>query len=574
MPIIPKDFISELLDRIDIVEIIGQRVTLKKSGNNYLACCPFHAEKTPSFSVSQPKQFYHCFGCGVHGNAIGFLMQYENLSFIAAVESLANFAGIAIPKNKDTDSLIKHKEFYNLLLEVSKYYVQELRKSQKAITYLKNRGLSGEICKKFRVGFAPLDWDNLLSISKNDSNRKKSLLATGMLIQKDNQKTYARFRNRIMYPITNKFGNIIGFGGRSLGDELPKYLNSPETPIYHKGSELYGLYEAKQANKKLNEIIVVEGYMDVIALAQHGITNVVATSGTAITEKQIQTLLKNTNNIIFCFDGDTAGKKAASRALESIIPLMREGITAKFLFMEETEDPDSLIRKKGSDFFLKLLKSAISLDDFFFQKITAETETTSINGRSQIIKNAQDILQKIPNGIYKELLLTRLSEITKIETSKIKQFNYKTEKSIKSQKIVEIKVPKDPIFLAITLLLHFPFLAKLIDNNEIFTKLNSPGINLFQSLIKLLKLQQNLTIGAILEYYRERPELSLLEKIAETELLTSVENAKHDFLGIIQIIENRNKEEIINALLNEAKASELSREKKLLLQKLITETKR
>jgi DNA primase len=344
---IPRDFIDQLLNRVDIVDFIDSRITLrKKSGNNFFACCPFHNEKNPSFSVSQPKQFYYCFGCGAHGNAIDFLMQYDRLNFPEAIEALAKQVGMEVPKQsispQQAEKAAAQQSLYELLAQVAKFYQSQLRTHNRAIEYLKQRGVSGEIAKSFAIGVAPQGWDNLLQ--KIGQHAKQALLEVGMLIKKEEGGCYDRFRDRIMFPIHDRRGRIIGFGGRIIDQGEPKYLNSPETPLFQKGHELYGLYQALQANRQLERIIVVEGYMDVIALFQHDITYAVATLGTATSSSHIERLLRHTAEIIFCFDGDQAGRSAAWRALQVTLPLMRDGIQVRFLFLPEGEDPDSLVR--------------------------------------------------------------------------------------------------------------------------------------------------------------------------------------------------------------------------------------
>lgn len=575
MSAIPKEFINDLLSRVDIVDIVGLRIKLKKTGSNYATTCPFHSEKTPSFTVSQTKQFFHCFGCGAHGNAISFLMQYENLEFISAIESLANYAGIDVPKTKTQNDTADYRELYTLMSEISNNYQKELRQTPAAINYLKKRGFTGKICKYFSIGYATNDWNNLKNIIKNQDSRKKQLLTAGMLIQKENQqKFYARFRHRIMIPIKDRHGNIIAFGGRSLdNDSPPKYLNSPETPIFHKRNELFGLYEVKKTNKNIEQIIVVEGYLDVISLAQYEITNAVASLGTALTTNQIQSLLRVTTNILFCFDGDNAGKTAASRALENILPLMREGMRVSFLFLPENEDPDSLIRKIGKKEFLELARNALPLSDFFFKKILATKDTQNMEDRAEIAKIAQESLQKMPNGIYKQLLLEKLSELIKIDITNTTQFDLSQKNHLKNTSTIAIIDHKNPVLMAITLLLFNPDLAQLIENKEKIEKSKAPHINLLIQLINLSKSQHNLTVGAILEYYRNSSDLDLLNKLLQWEPILSPNDLKNEFLDVLNLIEKYDIEQTIQQLLNKSATNSLTNEEKLQLQKLIAKTK-
>ena len=389
--LIPQSFIDEVLDRTDIVDIISSRVQLKKAGKNYSACCPFHEEKTPSFTVTQEKQFYHCFGCGASGNAIGFLMEYERLEFIEAIEYLAKNAGLEVPKATSSSSRIEKKQrnLYSILIESDKFFRTQLRQhpeAKSAITYLKKRGLSGKIAAKFGIGFAPNSWDLLLNTLSGEENQKL-LEQSGMLISKpEEKKLYDRFRNKIMFPIRDQRGRTVGFGGRVLDDSKPKYINSPETPIFQKGRELFGLYEARKSLKAIPNIIMVEGYLDVISLSQFEIHNAVASLGTSLTENHLHKIFRYTPEIIFCFDGDDAGRKAAARALETCLPQMRDGFSAKFIFLPESEDPDSMIRKMGKEKFLDFLKTAIPLSDYFFDHYSSEIDTSTMDGKARLGK--------------------------------------------------------------------------------------------------------------------------------------------------------------------------------------------
>ncbi len=433
MSLIPQSFIDDLLNRIDIVDIIDKRVRLKKTGKNYSACCPFHNEKSPSFTVSQDKQFYYCFGCGVTGNAVGFLMEFDKVGFVDAVESLANLAGMQVPKEELSQkrTVVKqdYKTLYQLMSDCSDFYAQQLKEHSerdKSIQYLRERGLTGQIAKAFRMGFAPQGWDNLLRKFGADDAGRKALIEAGMLIVSDDGvKQYDRFRNRIMFPIVDVRGRVIGFGGRVLGEENrigadgkklkgagPKYLNSPETPIFHKGKELYGLYQARQSNRELAHLLVVEGYMDVIALAQYGITNAVATLGTACGEDHLALAFKYTNTIVFCFDGDKAGRTAAKRALENALPIMTDGYQIKFLFLAEGQDPDSLVRQIGQERFNDLIEKATPLEEFFFNVLGEGLNVTTMEGRARLSKLAAPLLHQLPKSVYRELMFELLAQRT------------------------------------------------------------------------------------------------------------------------------------------------------------------
>ncbi|BAN46258.1 DNA primase [Metapseudomonas resinovorans] len=429
--LIPQGFIDDLLNRTDIVEVVGARVQLKKAGKNYTARCPFHNEKTPSFSVSPDKQFYYCFGCGAGGNALGFIMDHDNLDFPQAVEDLAKRAGMDIPREEGGRSNRPRQPsdspLYGLLTAASDYYRHALKQhpSRKAaVEYLKGRGLTGEIARDFALGFAPPGWDNLLKHMGGDSLQQKHMIDAGLLIENaETGKRYDRFRDRVMYPIRDSRGRIIAFGGRVLGDDKPKYLNSPETPVFHKGQELYGLFEARKHNRNLDEIMVVEGYMDVIALAQQGLRNAVATLGTATSEEHLRRLFRLVPSVLFCFDGDQAGRKAAWRALESTLPALEDGRRARFLFLPEGEDPDSLVRKEGTDAFrARITQHAQPLADYFFQQLSQEADPSSLEGKAHLATLAAPLIERIPGANLKVLMRQRLAEITGLTGDALGQF--------------------------------------------------------------------------------------------------------------------------------------------------------
>ncbi len=418
--LIPQSFIDDLLDRLDIVDVVDSRVKLKKTGKNYSACCPFHDEKTPSFTVSPEKQFFYCFGCGASGNALGFIMDYERLSFPEATESLARLAGLEVPREVQTEAQQKREEekrsIYTLLEKADLFYQQQLRhhpSKHLAVNYLKNRGLDGKTAKAYGVGFAPPGWDNLLkSLAQNDDD-KHLLIEGGMLIhQEQEKKLYDRFRHRIMFPIRDTRGRVIGFGGRVLGDDKPKYLNSPETPVFHKGQELYGLYEARLAYRELPRLLVVEGYMDVVSLAQFGIRYGVATLGTACGPDHLDRAFKYTNEVVFCFDGDKAGRSAAHRALEASIECMTDGRTVKFLFLPENEDPDTLVRQIGPEKFERMIELAVPFEDYLFDAVADGLNIRTMEGRATFSKRAAPLLDRLPKGVFRELMFESLATRT------------------------------------------------------------------------------------------------------------------------------------------------------------------
>lgn len=416
---IPRSFIEDLLARSDIVQVINQRVPLKKAGATYKACCPFHDEKTPSFNVNPQKQFYHCFGCGASGDALKFLMEYDGLSFVEAVEQLASMSGMEVPREKlspkQQAEQKKTKDLYDVTFAVAKYYRSQLRshaQSEQAKAYLKDRGLTSEIAKEFVIGYAPDGWDNLITGLHADETLKSQLIEAGMLVQKDNGRVYDRFRNRIMFPIRDGRGRVIAFGGRIINPEdQPKYLNSPETSIFHKTYTLYGLYEMRQSRQSFNHVLVVEGYMDVVALAQFGIRNAVATLGTAITVEHLDILFRQVDDVVFCFDGDEAGKKAAWKALELALPLLTDTRTVKFLFLDQGEDPDSTVRKEGVDGFQKRVARGMSVSEFLFNGLQSKLSMpiSTIEGQQQLISVSKPYIVQT-QGAMPDLLTKVLSE--------------------------------------------------------------------------------------------------------------------------------------------------------------------
>lgn len=425
---IPDPFIDELLARTDIVDIVASRVQLKKTGKNYSGLCPFHNEKSPSFSVNPDKQFYYCFGCGAGGNAISFVMEHEHLDFVEAIEQLAKEAGLEVPREKNApDRYEQNAALLKLLSDCSQHFQQQLTRhsqKEKATRYLaQERGLSGQIAKVFGVGFAPPGWDNLLKQYQDSPEQTRLLLQSGMLVEKSDQpgRYYDRFRDRIMFPIRDTRGRVIAFGGRAFGDEKPKYLNSPETAVFHKNQELYGLYEAKQNTPQLDQIMVVEGYMDVIVLAQHGLTNSVATLGTSINSNHLTKLFKLVNQVTLCFDGDKAGRSAAVRGLEAALPVMQDGKQIRFLFLPEGEDPDSLVRKEGKEAFEARLEDASSLAHMLFEQARANVTLRDEEGEAQFARNAMEHIQALPDIAYKSVLLKQLEELSGLSADTLRQ---------------------------------------------------------------------------------------------------------------------------------------------------------
>ena len=422
---LPQAFIDQVLDRTDIVDVVDRRVKLKKTGKNYSACCPFHQEKTPSFSVNPEKQFYYCFGCGAGGNALGFIMDYERMEFREAIESLAQAAGIDLPAEEiDNAPQVDHqKPLYESMERATKLYEGFLRQHKdrgRVVEYLKNRGLSGEIARDFRLGFAPEGWDNLMQ-TLTDEDSVSHALTAGLLIENDKGRKYDRFRDRVIFPIVNQRGKVIAMGGRVLGDGKPKYLNSPETPLFSKSHELYGLHHIRKFAKNLSRIVVVEGYMDVIALAQFGIHYAVATLGTSVGKPHLELLFRRVEQVVFCFDGDEAGRKAAFRGMEAALPMMEDGRQVKFLFLPEGEDPDTVVRSKGAQHLEHMFDTAAPLEQFLFEQMGAGIDLTTMDGKARLSKLVAPHINQIPDGVYKTLLFKSLAERTDMDVESLRR---------------------------------------------------------------------------------------------------------------------------------------------------------
>lgn len=531
---IPQQFIDDLLNRVDIVEVVDSRVPLKKKGKEYSACCPFHSEKTPSFTVSQNKQFYHCFGCKASGSAISFLMEYEHLSYPDAIEELARSQGIDVPYEggQRPDPAVKkaQTDLYDLMHETDQFYQKQLRQhsqAQVAIDYLKQRGVSGEIAKDFGIGFAPDSWDDLIKALGNTPEKEKALVTAGMLIKKDNGKCYDRFRDRIMFPIRDRRGRCIAFGGRVLPKNSPtteketaKYLNSPETPLFHKGRELYGLYEARQALRDIPRLMVVEGYMDVVALAQFDVRYAVATLGTATTPDHLQRLFQLTSEVVFCFDGDRAGKDAAWRALQVCLPEMRDGREARFMFLPDGEDPDSYIRKIGKDGFESAIKQSQTFSEYLFKQLTNEADISGIGGRAKLVEIAKPMLSQMPEGIYRKLMFEQLEKLGRVELSSPQAATPKRFKASR-QSTKKQSASISPVRKAITYLLHQPTIAKSWHetgrNTDALKNIDLPGMELLLEVLEILKVNPNLSTSALIERWRETPSASHLAKLASEQ---------------------------------------------------------
>ncbi|WP_455201944.1 DNA primase [Kaarinaea lacus] len=560
---IPSQFIDELLNRVDIVDVIDSRVALKKAGREYTACCPFHNEKTPSFTVSPAKQFYHCFGCGAHGSAISFLMEYERLEFVDAIEELASMVGMTVPREAAGTQHKVSRDLYDVLEQASQYYAEQLRQhanAEKAVTYLKQRGLSGEIAATFAIGYAPPGWDNLLHYLSAKNVTEKQMLAAGLLIAKQGGGHYDRFRDRIIFPIRDRRGRVIAFGGRALGDETPKYLNSPETEVFHKGKELYGFYEARKYSQDLQRLIVVEGYMDAVSLSQYGIKNVVATLGTATTKDHLEKLFRVVPEVIFCFDGDRAGRQAAWRALENSLPLMGEGRQIKFMFLPEGEDPDTVVRQEGESGFHQRLQGAQAFSNFFYESLSKSIELNTIDGRSFLVEKAKPYLRKLPDGVFRHMMINKLAEISHVESEKLSTLIFSAGATKVSKQQVAARPSKaggpTPIRKLVRLLLEMPSLAQAVEVEEI-KELDERGIPFLIELIETIRSKPHINCAGLMENWRGTENGKLLEKLVKLpanltdhELHLTDDDIKKEFLDIYQWLKRERSKQRLEELIH------------------------
>lgn len=512
---IPQEFLDQLLARTDLVEVINIRVPLRRAGRDFIACCPFHAEKTPSFSVSPQKQFYYCFGCGAHGTAISFLMSYERLEFLDAVEDLARLAGLELP-NTSGQNPLSTQPLRDSLTQADRFFRQQLREHpdrQRAVDYLRRRGLTGQIAATFGIGYAPSGWDNLSRALRDVGIEAQHLMDAGLVHRDEQGRLRDRFRDRIIFPIRDRRGRAIAFGGRALSDEVtPKYLNSPETPLFHKGSELYGLYEARIRPGVLPQLLVVEGYLDVVALAQHGITYAVATLGTATTAEHVERLFRTVNTLIFCFDGDRAGRAAAWRALLATLPLLRDGRQVGFLHLPEGDDPDTLIRREGQAAFEQRLTQAMPLADYLFAELRLQANPDTLTGRAQLADLAAPLLEKLPEGHLRDLMAERLRQEAQLINTRLRPHPVRTAQPVDHH----LRLTRTPLRKAIALLLHRPDLARLaLADDAIRIDDAEPGLKLLAELTRALNANPGLSIAALLERYRSTREGSILEQLAQ-----------------------------------------------------------
>lgn len=524
---IPQHFIDELVARTDIVEVIGKRVPLKRAGREFSACCPFHDEKTPSFTVSPAKQFYHCFGCGAHGTAISFLMEREGMSFVEAIEDLAALAGLAVPR--DADPVNPATDLYGVMERAAEIYRRALRESAGARAYLRARGVDDTTAHEFAIGFAPEAWDTVLNALGADRAAIQHLLQAGLIAERTGDdgrlRHYDRFRNRLMFPLRDARGRVIAFGGRVLGkagEHEPKYLNSPETPLFHKGRELYGAYELRKALRDVPRILVVEGYMDVIALAQHGIRYACATLGTSTTSEHLKRLSRLSSEVVFCFDGDRAGRAAAWRALENALPALQGTQQLRFLFLPEGHDPDTLVRAEGPAAFEARLPSALPLSEFLVQRLGEDADIGTVDGRARLAELARPLIERMPDSIYRQLLIERLAEAVGLAPERLGAAMGRPAPSPAPAKRVPRRMATgsadSPVRKAIRLILNDPGLAAGVENPSERARSEVPGADVLASLLAEAKGRPTVTTAGLLESWRDRPEGKHLQKLAAQEV--------------------------------------------------------
>jgi DNA primase len=533
---IPQPFIDEIVARSDIVEVISARVPLKKAGREYKACCPFHNEKSPSFWVSPEKQFYHCFGCGVHGTVIGFLMQYEKMEFFDAVADLAQRAGLEMPREALKAGDTGSADLHDVMGRMARFFEQNLADQPRARKYVSARGIDAATSARFALGFAPDSWDALLNRFGAQEEERRQILQLGMIIERDTRGGeraagfYDRFRDRLMFPIRDSRGRVIGFGGRIIDQGEPKYLNSPETPLFHKGRELYGLYEARQARADFKRLMIVEGYMDVVRLHQAGITYAVATLGTATTQEHLNKIFRLTSEVVFCFDGDRAGRQAAWRALENSLALAQDGRELRFMFLPEGHDPDTLVAEEGAVAFENRLNTALPLSEYLIQHLSTEVDLTHIDGRAKLKALAGPLFARMPEGIYREMLAERLAAQVSMPVATLKKSfaagapkNMAADRTEPSfQQRGRISAGRGNLLTqAITLVLHHPAAASAIKDSDLLNSVEKPGAAVLKELIEQAAAASSPTTAMLLEHWRDRAEYGRLSELAMQDPLVA-----------------------------------------------------
>jgi DNA primase len=595
---IPQTFIDEIVARTDIVEVIGARVALKKSGREFKACCPFHGEKTPSFWVSPDKQFYHCFGCGAHGTVVGFLMQYEKLEFPEAIEDLAARAGLEIPREARAQRDPGSGDLYELMSRAAQFFEQNLQDNDRGRAYLEGRGVTAETARRFGLGYATDSWNALLNRFGGDDAERRRLLQAGLIIERDTRGGerqsgyYDRFRDRLMFPIRDPRGRVLAFGGRILDQGEPKYLNSPETPLFHKGRELYGLFEARQARTDFKRLMIVEGYMDVVRLHQAGITYAVATLGTATTQEHLNKIFRMTSEVVFCFDGDRAGRQAAWRALENALAMARDGRELKFLFLPEGHDPDSLVAAEGQRAFEARLKDALPLSEYLVRHLVEGVDLTHVDGRAKLAALARPLFARIPEGIYRELLADRLAGEIRMPAPKLKALLLAGGPAAPSATASEpAPVSHSPrmhggrlmssgrgnlLTQAISLVLHHPVAAAAVTDRSSLSGIDKAGIGVLVELLdQAVSLAQPST-AALLERWRDRPEFGRLTALAAADPLVADPGAARRELqmAVQKLREEHGPGRRMNELLRKAEDIGLNLEEKAELKDLLSSKSR
>jgi len=562
--LIPDSFIDELLARVDIVDVIERRVPLKKAGREWTACCPFHNERTPSFYVSPAKQFFHCFGCGAHGSAVKFLMDYERLEFPDAVEELAQTVGLKVPREGGREAAPREDktDLYTLLDAAASWYEGELPRNAEAQAYCRKRGLDAETIARFRIGWAPAGYDGVIKSLGNSERRMQLLNEAGMVASSERGSKYDRFRERLMFPILDRRGRVIAFGGRVLqADQAPKYLNSPETPLFHKGRELFALWQVKQANANLTRIMVVEGYMDVIALHQAGLPIAVATLGTATTPEHTEVLFRAAPDVVFCFDGDRAGRAAAWKALESALPRLRDGRQAYFLFLPDGEDPDSLVRKEGKEGFEKRIKEAMPLSDYFFGELSHDVEMGSLDGRARLAERARPLIAKLPDGAFRDLMAQELE----------KRSGARAHAAPSVQRAIErpMAVQRSLVRSAISLLLAQPGVADQVEKPYRFLRLDKPGVELLAELIDLSRSRPGINSAMLVEHFAERPEYPSLQKLMAAMSVGEPEAQRAEFFDALTRMDDQATTQRRDALTAKSREGSLDSAEKAELRELL-----
>jgi DNA primase len=549
--LIPQAFIDDLIARTDIVEVIDAHVPLRKAGRDYKACCPFHDEKSPSFTVSQSKQFYHCFGCGAHGTVLRFLMDFERMDFVEAVEELAARHSLTVPREGGgTGPGAAQRSRVDAALaaleQATAWYKRQLREhedSAAAKDYLRHRGMSGRTAARFELGFAPAGWDLLSRRLREDGVSDEALRDAGLLSESERSgtRTYDRFRDRVMFPIHDRRGRVVGFGARTMGDATPKYLNSPETLVFHKGQELYGLHHVLRQRGLPAQILVVEGYMDVVMLWEHDVHYACATLGTAATPEQMERLFRSSSDVVFCFDGDAAGRRAAWRALENALPQMRDGRRARFMFLPEGEDPDSYVRGQGRQAFEQLLGEAPTLTEFLFQELRRDNPLRSVEGRARLIDDARPLLLRLPDGALRSMAIQRLGELCHMSVERIEGlFGLQGSASSARAAGAELAAPArgrevvTPARRAVTLLLHHPDLARACDDVDDIGGLEVAGAALLHDLIEAARDARGITTGGLLERFRNNPAHAALERLATQEAPDYSAPLQEEFLDCLE----------------------------------------